>query len=588
MSFVPLSKGEACLLALRQDCVDGKAFVLEENELVLSSGRFPAGTPSGYVSSRTSEVYPLGPVALLLSEMVFGEKKISKYVAECSSRAWRPVAQEDRRDLIDLLTGVKDGSQQLVPTTAPEQPAPQEQPIQQYDASRDFANLVAAETASLAKGDLVHETILDAPEEDDKDEPYFPSLRQRDDWTQREIDQEAYAYPFPQEVGVIPDADFSFVKDIIDKVRKEEQDKARAARKAEDKKRRDDKEAAKQAAADAKKAEKQAERDKRSRVPEEEKVEERPKKEPRLLPDDNNEALPPAPPPPQDDGAPPTTMQAPMLLDDDDDDGPPPPPPPPDDPEEPVITTTTAPQKEEEKDEPTKAREDPPEKVKERPPPRPKERSGTVHRHSSGQPQNGRIAPYIIVVPSGSTAPLTLLNAADFLGDGRYVSNDAKRAAGTKREASVTIEHTFQNDAKMKFRIVDNPTKLETREWDKVVAVFAVGPTWQFKNWKIQEPVDLFHKVLGVHLQFDDEATPDTIRHWNVRVLKLSKTKRHLDTPIALDFWRLLDEYLQKRKAQRSGTKSKSSSSRHHSSSSGTKRHHSGHPSSSSEKHHRR
>jgi len=210
--------------------------------------------------------------------------------------------------------------------------------------------------------------------------------------------------------------------------------------------------------------------------------------------------------------------------------------------------------------------------------------TGNVTRHtsSSSSSKPSRPAePYVIVVPSATTSMLTLLNAADFLGSGAFVSNAEKRRLGAKRETHVTIERRRPDGVLATYKIVDNPTRLAESEWQRLVAVFAQGPTWQFKGWRHEEPVELFHRVLGVHLKFDDEQTHENITHWNVKVLTLSKTKRHLDQPVALDFWRHLDDFRAKRKAEmaakqhahqqqrasghrRSGSDHHSSGQRHH------------------------
>ena len=43
--------------------------------------------------------------------------------------------------------------------------------------------------------------------------------------------------------------------------------------------------------------------------------------------------------------------------------------------------------------------------------------------------------------------------------------------------------------------MTDNPSKLTNAEWDRVVAVFALGPAWQFKGWPYDgNPVEIFNR----------------------------------------------------------------------------------------------
>ncbi len=56
-----------------------------------------------------------------------------------------------------------------------------------------------------------------------------------------------------------------------------------------------------------------------------------------------------------------------------------------------------------------------------------------------------------------------------------------------------------------------------------------------------------FRQVLGFYLKWDNEAAPAAVTKWNVRVLDISKNKRHLDRTAALRFWSLLDEHVKTR-----------------------------------------
>lgn len=49
----------------------------------------------------------------------------------------------------------------------------------------------------------------------------------------------------------------------------------------------------------------------------------------------------------------------------------------------------------------------------------------------------------------------------------------------------------------MPYRVVDNPQRLTQGEWDRVVAVFVMGPAWQFKGWPWDgNPVEIFAKSM--------------------------------------------------------------------------------------------
>lgn len=47
---------------------------------------------------------------------------------------------------------------------------------------------------------------------------------------------------------------------------------------------------------------------------------------------------------------------------------------------------------------------------------------------------------------------------------------------------------------------------------------------------------------------FDDMKMDGNVSKWNVNVLKLSRTKRHLDRATLARFWDILDRYIIKNK----------------------------------------
>lgn len=92
--------------------------------------------------------------------------------------------------------------------------------------------------------------------------------------------------------------------------------------------------------------------------------------------------------------------------------------------------------------------------------------------------------------------------------------------------------------------MIDSTTKMSTKDWSRVVAVFVLGQAWQFKDWHWSSPVELFSNVRGFYLKYDDDALPAEVKSWNVKILTISKSKRHLDKTAALQFWNALDEFL--------------------------------------------
>ena len=154
----------------------------------------------------------------------------------------------------------------------------------------------------------------------------------------------------------------------------------------------------------------------------------------------------------------------------------------------------------------------------------------------------------IIIVPNALTSVITLLNVQDFLVGGAYISAEEKKKAGAKKEKEVLIVRppTGPGQPQLMYKVIDDARRLQTEEdWDRVVAVFASGQTWQFKDWKhMSNPVDLFQKVLGVHAAVEGTVVDPVIQSWNCKVLKVNLFKQHLNASLAREFWLYLDDFV--------------------------------------------
>uniref|UniRef100_H2ZI58 Cell division control protein 73 C-terminal domain-containing protein n=1 Tax=Ciona savignyi TaxID=51511 RepID=H2ZI58_CIOSA len=153
----------------------------------------------------------------------------------------------------------------------------------------------------------------------------------------------------------------------------------------------------------------------------------------------------------------------------------------------------------------------------------------------------------IILIPAATTSLITLYNAKDF------ISTAQKKSEGMRRDNEVLIQRR-KGDATVPYRVIDNISKLLSHDdWDRVVGVFVQGPSWQFKGWPwlLQDgsPVDIFAKIQAFHLKFVEQKLETNISKWNVHVLQLSETKRHMDRAALLKFWEVLDKYMTKHKS---------------------------------------
>lgn len=63
------------------------------------------------------------------------------------------------------------------------------------------------------------------------------------------------------------------------------------------------------------------------------------------------------------------------------------------------------------------------------------------------------------------------------------------------RENEILLQRRKDGNSTVPYRVIDNPTKLTAHDWNRVVAVFVMGPAWQFKGWPWEgQPVEIFSK----------------------------------------------------------------------------------------------
>ncbi|KAF4524055.1 hypothetical protein B566_EDAN013209 [Ephemera danica] len=123
----------------------------------------------------------------------------------------------------------------------------------------------------------------------------------------------------------------------------------------------------------------------------------------------------------------------------------------------------------------------------------------------------------IIIIPAANTSLITMYNAKDILQELRFASTEEKKAQGAKRDNEVLLQRRKEGALTVPYRIIDSPQKLSPADWDRVVAVFVMGPAWQFKGWPWDgNPVEIFSKVCAFHLKFDEMKLDTNVGRWAV------------------------------------------------------------------------
>ncbi|QPG94709.1 hypothetical protein C2857_006788 [Epichloe festucae Fl1] len=125
--------------------------------------------------------------------------------------------------------------------------------------------------------------------------------------------------------------------------------------------------------------------------------------------------------------------------------------------------------------------------------------------------------PIILLSPSASSL-LRMTNARSFLEDGKFVPADASGSTASMLHVQ-RVMRAIDPNRPLRFILVEGSEQFKPEYWNRVVAVFTTGQTWQFKNYKWSSPSELFKHTLGVYVGWRGDQVPDSIRSWGQRVL---------------------------------------------------------------------
>lgn len=162
--------------------------------------------------------------------------------------------------------------------------------------------------------------------------------------------------------------------------------------------------------------------------------------------------------------------------------------------------------------------------------------------------------PIILLSPSASSL-LRLSNARSFLEDGKFIPPDAGGSTATMLHVQRTIRAVDPNRP-MRFILVEGSEQFKPEYWNRIVAVFTTGQTWQFKNYKWHDPDELFKHTLGIFVGWRGDQAPDNIRSWGHRVLSTGidrwrgeghDASRFRDKEIVEHIWRAIEDNMRAR-----------------------------------------
>ncbi|KAI0401013.1 RNA pol II accessory factor, Cdc73 family-domain-containing protein [Xylaria palmicola] len=132
--------------------------------------------------------------------------------------------------------------------------------------------------------------------------------------------------------------------------------------------------------------------------------------------------------------------------------------------------------------------------------------------------------PIILLSPSASSL-LRMSNIKSFLESSQYVPPNSLAASSSTSANMLHINRLMKDvDANrpMRFILVEGTEQFKPEYWNRVVAVFTTGQTWQFKNYKWSNPTELFRHIPGIYVGWRGEQSPESIRAWGHRVMNVA------------------------------------------------------------------
>ena len=141
-----------------------------------------------------------------------------------------------------------------------------------------------------------------------------------------------------------------------------------------------------------------------------------------------------------------------------------------------------------------------------------------------------------------------MYNAVSFLQHGIYNKVDDTMIQTNKKQQEIGIERHVDHDRKSYYKVIDDPVKVQVA-WDRVVAVFVTGQSWQFNKWQWSTPMELFQNVLAVHLAFDDRPPDPQVVAWGVKVVAVNAFKDHVNAAASRQFWQYVDDFMRLHKS---------------------------------------
>lgn len=95
-----------------------------------------------------------------------------------------------------------------------------------------------------------------------------------------------------------------------------------------------------------------------------------------------------------------------------------------------------------------------------------------------------------------------------------HVPRTLRTISGSSSQSSAIGSGGRSTPSPTTFILVDSTGDFKPDYWNRVVAVFTTGQTWQFKSYKWSSPPELFKHAMGIYVGWRDEPVPKEVKGW--------------------------------------------------------------------------
>ncbi|KAF2877574.1 RNA pol II accessory factor, Cdc73 family-domain-containing protein [Massariosphaeria phaeospora] len=162
-----------------------------------------------------------------------------------------------------------------------------------------------------------------------------------------------------------------------------------------------------------------------------------------------------------------------------------------------------------------------------------------------------RVEPIILLSPSASSL-LRMSNIKSFLDTGVFIPPNAADTTSTNLLHLTRVIPSISSQP-IRFVLLDSTTAFKPAYWDRVVAIFTTGQSWQFKSYKYPNPAELFAHYPGVFVGWQGEEPPEQIQAWGRGVMAVKVDKwtgsekgRWRDREVVERIWGRIEETMKR------------------------------------------